>query len=295
VEAYGGPDRFSAGNSGGGTLVQDAQSFTFNGRTYPAVRHIVAGVPTNFTGTNAWTGIQYKLEAANVYDLHDGPIAISFPFSAFVTGTYSVSLRTTQGTIYSYVTTFSAIGGTPKMVTVLIPQMPSAASIDRSTNVGMVLQIGAINTGTYQCPTGSLNAWQAAMYVSAQGHTNWATTVNNNIMVSELQLEAGSVATPFDRRQYGQELALCQRYYEAGEFDYVWSAYTSAANARWLHHFKTTKRVSPTCTLATTYTNFSNNPFVQGQSVEGIYLQSASTAVSGAVEVKGTYTASAEL
>jgi hypothetical protein len=27
-----------------------------------------------------------------------------------------------------------------------------------------------------------------------------------------LQLEVGSVATPFERRQYGQELALCQRY-----------------------------------------------------------------------------------
>jgi len=34
--------------------------------------------------------------------------------------------------------------------------------------------------------------------------------------ISDVQLEVGPVATPFERRSYGQELALCQRYYEVG-------------------------------------------------------------------------------
>jgi len=36
---------------------------------------------------------------------------------------------------------------------------------------------------------------------------------NVDIDIAQMQLEIGSVATPFDHRSYAEELALCQRYY----------------------------------------------------------------------------------
>jgi len=43
---------------------------------------------------------------------------------------------------------------------------------------------------------------------------NLAATVGNTWQITGVQLEEGTVPTPFEHRPYGVELALCQRYYE---------------------------------------------------------------------------------
>ena len=53
---------------------------------------------------------------------------------------------------------------------------------------------------------------------TAVGGTNQTIEFNTGTL-SLVQYEAGSVATPFEHRQYGQELALCQRYYQKS-YDY---------------------------------------------------------------------------
>lgn len=43
--------------------------------------------------------------------------------------------------------------------------------------------------------------------------TATSVVANKNLLFSDMQLERGSVVTPFEQRPYGLELALCQRYY----------------------------------------------------------------------------------
>jgi hypothetical protein len=48
----------------------------------------------------------------------------------------------------------------------------------------------------------------------ADGQTNVYGTNGATWQITGVQLELGKVATPFEHRSYGEELALCQRYYQ---------------------------------------------------------------------------------
>ena len=78
--------------------------------------------------------------------------------------------------------------------------------------------------------------------------------------IAQVQFEAGSVATDFEHRSYGEELALCQRYYEVlGStavtdygFMYIGGNWTTV-NSRWGLQWTVTKRASPTITESGTW------------------------------------------
>jgi hypothetical protein len=77
--------------------------------------------------------------------------------------------------------------------------------------------------------------------------------------VALVQLEAGTVATPFEQRQYGQEITICQRYYETG-LAYIRGYFGSGSFTLGIHvPYKVPKRTSSTITFSsTTYLNASS-------------------------------------
>jgi hypothetical protein len=48
----------------------------------------------------------------------------------------------------------------------------------------------------------------------AAGIDSFYSSTDNNFFITGVQLEVGSVATPFEHRSYGEELVLCQRYFQ---------------------------------------------------------------------------------
>ena len=79
---------------------------------------------------------------------------------------------------------------------------------DNSTGMSVFLSLGAGST-----LAGTAGSWSGNTYVSATGAVSVVGTNGATFYVTGVQLEAGSAATTFDYRQYGQELALCERYY----------------------------------------------------------------------------------
>ena len=70
------------------------------------------------------------------------------------------------------------------------------------------------------------------------GNSDW-------VEVAQVQLEESSTATDFEHRSYGEELALCQRYYEIVKNIRVWT-WNAANGARLSGSFRTEKRAAPT-------------------------------------------------
>jgi hypothetical protein len=109
--------------------------------------------------------------------------------------------------------------------------------------------------------------------------------------VSKVQLERGTVATPFEFRSIGQELALCQRYYQTfggNSNNYGIQGYALAStNVAIPHVFAVQMRAAPTVTLPTmSNTNttgaIANNPGSSG------FILYATAIANGAVISQNT-------
>jgi len=113
--------------------------------------------------------------------------------------------------------------------------------------------------------------------------------------IAQVQLEAGSVATPFEVRPIGTELALCQRYYERSNLTSAGARYASALgewNVRDVA-LKTTMRAVPTITLTSiSYVNCSN---AQVFPSFGNFAVQVTIASSANYSISAIYEASAEL
>ena len=116
--------------------------------------------------------------------------------------------------------------------------------------------------------------------------------------IAQVQVEAGPVATPFERRPIGTELALCQRYYEVSASNSSrWSGVTvNAQPYRSAVGFAVTKRATPNMVL--TESSSSGFPTTPGGTSTGVSgfseVRTANAAVNGGFYAS-SWTADAEL
>ncbi len=190
----------------------------------------------------------YKLEGYNTSDLMWGTASaktatLSFWVRSSQTGTYSVgftNIAANRGYAATY-TINSADTWEYKTITV-----PGDTTGTWNSNNLCSIQISfCLGCGTDRTePAGS---WSGNNVQGADGTFNWMANSGATFYMTGVQFEVGTVATSFDFRSYGTELALCQRYFElAIPVYFVMSKYDSTRSYGLVTTFKVQKRSNPT-------------------------------------------------
>jgi hypothetical protein len=156
-----------------------------------------------------------SIEGFNTADLMWGTanaktITVSVWVYSSLIGQYAIWIRNGAGDRY-YATPFTiTTANTWQQVTATIAGDTSGTWVGASNGIGLTVGI-CLAAGSDRVGAG--NTWSSSTFYGVTGQVDWQATASNTFYFTGFQLEAGSVATPFERRPYGTELALCQRYF----------------------------------------------------------------------------------
>jgi len=199
-------------------LVQSSTSTQFTAQqstTAPTGFYNSLLITTSSANASAFNAVWQRIEANNTNDLGLGTASastftVSFWVRSSVTGTFSFYIQNNAST-YSYVTTYTiSVANTFEYKTITVVG-PTAGTWLTTNNCSMQVQWSLGGTGG---TTSTLGSWQSGNFYNATGATGISNTASATFYITGVQLEAGTTASPFEYRQYGTELALCQRYFQ---------------------------------------------------------------------------------
>ena len=241
-----------------------AASHTGSGK---AMRIKTTGADTSLSGSQQLMFFQF-IEGYNWEDMRFGTanaksftvsfsILVSGASSGNVTGTYCVNATNATNYNRSYVKEYTVSSvDTWQRVSLTFPGDTSGTW---NTGNGAGIRIGWSFAG----PTsqqGAADTWHSSYKASTSNQKNGMANVNNFYFITDIQVEEGSVATPFERRNYADELYRCKRYYQqigpaSSSARILFGAGNGNARIRGMQQLVPDMRAAPTVTIDTSSEN----------------------------------------
>ena len=284
TSGYGTVDRFKVTYSGTNENPTQAQVDVASGTTpytsgFRKALKITNGNQTGGAGATDHIRIVNVIEGQDIansgwnYKSASSFITLSFWVKSSVAQNFYGFIRNTDGTMYQYpFETGSLTADTWTKITKTIPGN-SNLTFDNDNGGAWELYIHQF-AGTDETASGvTLNAWTTYSGTAKMPDftSTWYTTDDATFEITGVQLEVGSVATDFEHRSFGQELALCQRYYykhvDGNNLDIGAGTYYRANLCAFSIKFPVAMRTAPTLDYVsftdayTIYSNDTSDPF----------------------------------
>ena len=275
---------------------------------------VTTGTAENAIAAAEYMSVQYKVEAQDLQQIASGTSAakdmrLSFWVRSSQTGTFAFGIYKADQTQRGLSATYTInTADTWEQKTISIPGDTAGGGIDDDNGLGMnfywLLAAGSDWTST------DSTSW--IDYVTtglAYGHAQNGVLTNAGATwaITGVQLEVGSVATPFEHRSYGDELARCQRYYVRHLRGSGHNAEINVSTAWFTLNvgFPVEMRVNPSIVATSPnngtanrvelwgQTDLAYNSFSRGRN--NIYFVNTSSSYSTAKSIQANFTADAEL
>lgn len=241
-------DRWRQLNSTGVATITVSQQTDAPTGFQNSLRVAVTGADTSIAAGD-YVLITQALEGFNGVDLIGRTFTLSFWVRSSKTGIHCVSFCNDVGD-RSYVAEYTInVANTWEKKFITVPNgLITAGTWYWDHRRGLDIRFAMAGGTTFQTTP---NAWQTGNFIATSNQVNCLDTIGNIFAITGVQLEAGSVATPFEYRHVAAELLMAQRYYyrlttEVTTHNFGAGYVTSATQAVILVNFPVEMRAAPT-------------------------------------------------
>ena len=196
-----------------------------------------------------------RIEGRNLQHLRWGTasakkLRVSFWVRATKTGVQSL-FCSKQGTGTAYRNVINYTINTSDTWEHKIVELPALTSSTIANDDSTYLQVGFILAMGSGFQGGTAGTWTTGSFYSTANTVNHMDSTSNDFYVTGLQVEVGDIATDFEHRSYGEELDLCERYFQTYS-DRMWQGTNEHAANYSLYLdgvFTNRMRTAPTATI----------------------------------------------
>jgi len=197
--------------------------------------------------------LHQNLEGQDLQQLKKGTsdaekVTVSFYVKANAAATYTFELADHDSTRKNSIE-FSVTTGWTRVI--LTFDGDTTDAIDNDNTVGLQMFLWLHAGSTYTGGSHTDNVWHTTVNQTVgDNNTSFFDATSRTLFITGFQVEVGSVATPFEHRSFGEELALGQRYFYRHTISYLSGYCPTTTRADVALQFPCEMRIAPTAFTA---------------------------------------------